>query len=44
MADTTIRIDTKLRDEIAILKIQNGKETLEEMIKDLLENYKKGEK
>jgi hypothetical protein len=41
---TTIQSSIELRNELMMLKFSKGMESIEDVIKYLIENYKKGEK
>ena len=40
MSKTTVWLDKTLRDELIILRVNEGKSSIEQLIKALLENYK----
>ena len=44
MANTTIWVTKELRDRLMIMRINEGKKNIEELIIEMLKHYKKGEK
>ena len=44
MDNTTMWVTKKLRDDLLMIRIKEGKQTLEEVIRMLIEQYEKGEK
>ena len=44
MDNTTMWVTKKLRDDLLMIRIKEGKQTLEEVIRMLIEQYEKGGK
>ena len=44
MSNTTIWVSKELRDKLLIMRVNEGKKNIEELIVEMLEQYKKGEK
>ena len=42
MANTTIWVTKELRDKLMIMRIKEGKKNIEELIIEMLKDYKKG--
>ena len=42
MANTTIWVTKELRDKLMIMRLKEGKKNIEELIIEMLKDYKKG--